>query len=387
MPSVPLLQRLKARASRLSPAHWLTAVMSLRAVMSLKAATSLKADAPLRPLLTSLALGGVGGWLFQLTGMPLAWMLGPLVANLLGAMAGLKLGVPDRMRNLFLGVLGLTLGARVSPELVSHLSSWWLSALLLLAGVWASTLACAAWYRRCGFDATSAWFSSVPGALTAMVVIGERIGGDPQRIAVAQSLRVLLVIMILPPLYWVLEGAAGTPGIGSDVAVSGLWLIAVLPILLPLARRLRIPNASLLAPLLLALVLSLGDVVRFSPPVWGTDVMQLVLGCAIGARFKGLTPRVLVGVMGQSGVATLISLSVLGCFAELIHQLMGVPRDVAFLALAPGGIGEMALLAVALDLDPIFVAFHHLLRLIVLMLLLPVMARHFRHRRAREATQ
>ena len=73
--------------------------------------------------------------------------------------------------------------------------------------------------------------------------------------------------------------------------------------------------------------------------------------------------------------------------AELIHQLMGVPRDVAFLALAPGGIGEMALLAVALDLDPIFVAFHHLLRLIVLMLLLPVMARHFRHRRAREATQ
>ena len=206
--------------------------MSLRAVTSLKAATSLKADAPLRPLLTSLALGVVGGWLFQLTGMPLAWMLGPLVANLLGAMAGLRLGVPDRLRNLFLGVLGLTLGARVSPELVSHLSSWWLSALLLLAGVWASTLACAAWYRRCGFDATSAWFSSVPGALTAMVVIGERIGGDPQRIAVAQSLRVLLVIMILPPLYWVLEGAAGTPGIGSDVAVSGLWLIAVLPFLL-----------------------------------------------------------------------------------------------------------------------------------------------------------
>ncbi|WP_288988362.1 AbrB family transcriptional regulator, partial [uncultured Cobetia sp.] len=119
MPSVPLLQRLKARASRLSPSHWLTAVTSLR------------------PLLTSLALGVVGGWLFQLTGMPLAWMLGPLVANLLGAMAGLKLGVPDRLRNLFLGVLGLTLGARVSPELVSHLSSWWLSALLLLAGGWA----------------------------------------------------------------------------------------------------------------------------------------------------------------------------------------------------------------------------------------------------------
>lgn len=331
------------------------------------------------PLGKSLALGLIGGGVFQLSGMPLAWMLGPLVANLLGAMAGLALAVPDRLRSLFIGVLGLTLGARVSPELMSHLSSWWLSGLLLLLGVWVSTLACAAWYRRCGFDATSAWFASVPGVLTAMVIIGERSGGDPQRIAVAQSLRVLLVILILPPLYWLLEGGTSTAD-NEKVVIGGLWLVLLLPVLLPLGKRLRLPNAALLAPLLVAMAFSLGDVARFSPPVWGTDVMQLVLGCAIGARFKGLAPRVLAGLMAQSGVATLIALAVLGVFAELIHQLMGVPRDVAFLALAPGGIGEMALLAVALGLDPIFVAFHHLLRMIVLMLMLPVMVRHFRPR-------
>lgn len=332
-----------------------------------------------KSLAVSLALGVAGGSLFQLTGMPLAWMLGPLVANLLGAMAGLTLAVPERLRSLFLGVLGLTLGARVSPELVSHLASWWLSGTLLLLGVLASTLACAAWYRRCGFDATSAWFASVPGVLTAMVIIGERSGGDAQRIAVAQSLRVLLVILILPPLYWLLEGGGGADGVG-DPPVSGLWLVLTLPLLLPLGRRLRLPNAALLGPLLVAMALSLAEVVRFAPPIWGTDVMQLVLGCAIGARFKGLSPARLAGLMGQSGVATLIALAVLGGFAEVIHQAMGVPRDVAFLALAPGGIGEMALLAVALDLDPVFVAFHHLLRMIVLMLALPLMVRHFRRR-------
>lgn len=343
--------------------------------------TSGNSDQPgiVMPLCVSLTLGLAGGGLFQLTGMPLAWMLGPLVANLLGAMAGLTLAVPEWLRGLFLGVLGLTLGARVSPELVSHLSSWWLSALLLLLGVWASTLACAAWYRRCGFDATSAWFASVPGVLTAMVIIGERSGGDPQRIAVAQSLRVLLVILILPPLYWLLEGG-GEVGSAGQMPVGGLWLVLLLPLLLPIAKRLRLPNSALLGPLLVAMVLSLADVARLAPPVWGTDVMQLVLGCAIGARFKGLSPRMLAGLMGQSGVATLIALAVLGVFAELIHQLMGVPRDVAFLALAPGGIGEMALLAVALGLDPIFVAFHHLLRMIALMLALPLMVRHFRSR-------
>lgn len=59
-----------------------------------------------KSLAVSLALGVAGGSLFQLTGMPLAWMLGPLVANLLGAMAGLTLAVPERLRSLFLGVLG-----------------------------------------------------------------------------------------------------------------------------------------------------------------------------------------------------------------------------------------------------------------------------------------
>jgi uncharacterized membrane protein AbrB (regulator of aidB expression) len=48
---------------------------------------------------------------------------------------------------------------------------------------------------------------------------------------------------------------------------------------------------------------------------------------------------------------------------------------VALLALAPGGIGEMAILAVALNIDPVFVAFHHLLRMVTLMIIAPFWAR------------
>ena len=45
------------------------------------------------------------------------------------------------------------------------------------------------------------------------------------------------------------------------------------------------------------------------------------------------------------------------------------------MALAPGGIGEMAIVAVALDIDPVFVAFHHLLRMVALMILAPFWGR------------
>ncbi|WP_447956080.1 AbrB family transcriptional regulator [Vreelandella sp. EE7] len=332
-----------------------------------------------RALGISLGAGVVGGVLFQLTGLPLAWMLGPLTANLLLSSRGVHVAVPEGLRNVFLAVMGLVLGSQVTPQLAHRVGDWPVSAVLLLLGVAASTAVAARWYRRCGFDSTSAWFSAAPGAMTAMILLGDKAGGDPQRIALAQSLRVILVILFLPPLFWVSSGSGESLG-GVDAALTDGWMLLLIPLLLPLGRWLRLPSAALLAPLLAAAVLSGFDIASLTLPEWGMNVMLWVLGSAIGSRFKGLTGRTFGRYLWQSGVATLAALAVLAVFAELIHQLLGVGRDVAFLALAPGGIGEIAILAVALDIDPVFVAFHHLLRMITLMVVAPFWARFLMRR-------
>ncbi|MDN6322024.1 MAG: AbrB family transcriptional regulator [Halomonas sp.] len=328
----------------------------------------------LKALAISLGVGAVGGTLFQLTGLPLAWMLGPLIANLLASSQGVKVSVPEPLRNVFLAVMGMVLGSQVTPQLAHRVVDWPISAVLLLLGVAASTAVAAAWYRRCGFDPVSAWFGASPGAMTAMILLGDKCGGDPQRIAVAQSLRIILVILFLPPLFWAYEG--GGEGIGP--IHSGLehgWMLLLIPLLLPLGRWLRIPSSALLAPLIVAALLSGFDIASLALPGWGMNVMLWVLGSAIGSRFQGMTRKLLGRYLWQSGVATLLALMVLVLFAELIHQLLGVGRDVALLALAPGGIGEMAILAVALNIDPVFVAFHHLLRMVTLMIIAPFWAR------------
>ncbi|WNL43221.1 AbrB family transcriptional regulator [Halomonas sp. PAMB 3264] len=333
-----------------------------------------------RGLLTSLGAGAVGGTVFQLIGLPLAWMLGPLVANLLLSCNNVHVAVPERLRSVFLAMMGLVLGSQVTPQLAHRVGDWPISAALLLAGVAASTAAAAAWYRRCGFDATSAWFSAAPGAMTAMILLGDRCGGDPQRIAVAQSLRVVLVILFLPAFFWVASGEGASPMPPGTAFESG-WMLLLIPLVLPLGRWLRLPSAALLAPLLVAAVLSGFDIASLALPGWGMNLMLWVLGSAIGSRFRGMTGRQLSRYLWQSGVATLLALMVLALFAEAIHQFLGVGRDVAILALAPGGIGEIAILAVALDIDPVFVAFHHLLRMITLMIIAPFWARYLtRHR-------
>ncbi|BBI52555.1 hypothetical protein HORIV_49760 [Vreelandella olivaria] len=159
-----------------------------------------------KALSVSLIVGAAGGTLFQLTGLPLAWMLGPLIANLLASSQGVQVSAPEPLRNVFLAVMGLVLGSQVTPQLANRVLDWPVSAALLLLGVAASTAVAAAWYRRCGFDPVSAWFGASPGAMTAMILLGEKCGGDPQRIAVAQSLRIILVILVLPPLFWAYEG-------------------------------------------------------------------------------------------------------------------------------------------------------------------------------------
>ena len=327
-----------------------------------------------KALTISLTVGAVGGTLFQLSGLPLAWMLGPLIANLVASSRGVKVEVPEPLRNVFLAVMGLVLGSQVTPQLAHRVLDWPVSAALLLLGVAASTAVAAAWYRRCGFDPVSAWFGASPGAMTAMILLGEKCGGDPQRIAVAQSLRIILVILFLPPLFWAYEG--GGEGIGSvHSSFEHGWMLLMIPLLLPLGRWMRIPSPALLAPLLVAALLSGVDIASLALPEWGMNMMLWVLGSAIGSRFKGMTRKLFGRYLWQSGVATLLALLVLALFAELIHQLLGVGRDVALLALAPGGIGEMAILAVALNIDPVFVAFHHLLRMVTLMIIAPFWAR------------
>ena len=334
-------------------------------------------------LTKSLSIGAVGGVLFDMAGLPLAWMLGPLVLNLIASIGNVQVAVPENLRLVFLGVLGLALGSQVTPELVERIVDWPISGALLLIGVAVSTSVCAAWFRRRGFDSVTAWFSAAPGAMTAMIMMGEASGGDPRRVAISQSLRIILVLLILPPLFWFYEGGAGsTPAAQQDEGFSAAYLLLALPILIPLGMKLKIPTPALLLPLAFSALLSGFSVAQFHMPGWGMNLMLLVLGCAIGSRFRGLSLSLLRKHLFESFVATLLSLLILAMFAELVHWLLEVPRDVALLAMAPGGIGELAILAVALNLDPMFVAFHHLLRIVALMAIAPLWARFLIARRS-----
>ena len=89
-------------------------------------------------LVLTVVLGALGGGLAKLAGLPLPWLLGALVVTAAAAIAGWKplghtLTLPGPVRLVFVPVIGVAIGAAVTPDIGTDLIRWApsLAALLL----------------------------------------------------------------------------------------------------------------------------------------------------------------------------------------------------------------------------------------------------------------
>ncbi len=72
----------------------------------------------------ALAIGITTGCLAFWLGMPLPWMLGPMIGNTLAAVLKLPTAPPTRIRPIVIPVIGVMLGSGISPEILSALGDW-----------------------------------------------------------------------------------------------------------------------------------------------------------------------------------------------------------------------------------------------------------------------
>ena len=165
-------------------------------------------SAPLKALLACVA----GGVLCQGLHIPLPWMIGPLIAMAILKFRGIDLAAPKGGRELGQIVIGSALGLYFTPLVAREvLASWY---LLVAAALFATVLAYAGAFflwRFAGVDRTTAFFASVPGGAAEMSNLGERYGAKTDRIAVAQSLRIVFVVVLVPVAMTLLGGH------GSDI--------------------------------------------------------------------------------------------------------------------------------------------------------------------------
>lgn len=330
-----------------------------------------------RRLLLALAVGTAGGALCNWLRLPLAWMIGAILFASIAAIAGLPVAIPPRLRSLMVAVLGIMLGSSFDPAILGHAGKW----SVTLVGLVPYIALCAALgylflHRICGYDPVTSYFTAMPGGLNEMVLMGSRLGGDERAIALSHSLRIVLVVMTVPVWFRFLGGydggARGALGPALDaLAATDYLILAACALGAPIANRLRIPAGVLVGPMVLSAVVHLSGLTAGRPPGVLIAAAQIVVGSYIGCRFRGIG----IGTLGRIAVAaagmTVLLLALTVGFALALHMLTGIGIADLILAYAPGGLAEMSLVALALDVDAAFVSSHHIMRIILIVTFAP----------------
>ena len=258
------------------------------------------------------------------------------------------------------------------------------------------------------------------GGASGLVAVSRDLGGDDRAVAVVQYLRVVLVTVSMPIVAAVVydaPGDAGPAGAGSggtaaaaraaaslqeshvhatwlqergfpamavavpagpvSASLAGLLLTAVCAAIgLPLARLLRVPAGGLLGPMIVALVLTLAGVTGAArPPVLLVELAFAVIGWQAGVRFTRESLRVVAGLLPAA--TALIAAVVVGCAAlgAVLARLTGVTPLEAYLATTPGGIYAVVATAVSSGVDVAFVVAVQVLRVVLMLLVAPPVAR------------
>ena len=329
----------------------------------------------------SIGLGIIGGALGNYLDIPLGWLLGAMVANMVASMQGLSLEIPNWLRTIALAALGVMLGTAFSPELLERIHRWSLTitgmiCYLAVAVPWAMYYG----QKVNGVDRLTAIFSSIPGGLSFMVVLGSSVGANPRSIALAHTARLATILIVLP----IFINQLPDVGLGSvatlttskapiNLEIMGIFFaVGIFGSII--ARFIRIPSPYLLGPMILMMVLELAGLTSLRPPVEFSSGTQVVIGASIGAAFSGTKPRELAKTLILSCGLTLSLLALAVVFAYGLNQWTGIGFAVLLLAFVPGGLAEMGILALIMNIDPVFVASHHGVRVLLISLIVPVLA-------------
>jgi membrane AbrB-like protein len=332
---------------------------------------------------TALFAASIGAAVFRALHLPLPLLLGPMAGCLLFALAGVPLAGMGTLGLVMRTFLGVVIGSTVTPELLHELPGYGPTLLLIPLFVLVTGMAGYPFFRwGMGFNHPTSFYSAMPGGLQDMLIFGEEAGGDVRAMSLIHATRVLVIVAVVPFVLAHLYDLDLTraPGVRASALPASQIVIMVIAGIVGwrLAERVGLFGASILGPLIVAAILSLAGIIQSRPPAEMIWAAQFFIGIAVGAKYSGITAkeiRIDVGAgLVYCAILAAVSIAVIWAVMQLTNR---EPLDL-MLAFLPGGQSEMAVIAIVAEADVGFVVAHHLLRIFIVIISAPVIARMIR---------
>ena len=336
------------------------------------------AIAPRVKLFATLVIGFSGAAVAFHAGLPAAALIGSAVAVTLASLGNLTRTLPVGFRAVAFSIIGSSLGSSLTSDFVSQAIHWPLSLLILTICVVTILIVCSlVLMKSFNQSAETAILATSPGALIYSLSIASEGVGDIRSIVVIQSVRLLLIITFLPFILDYFSGLPEGESIGAAVAPSmpvfDFLIIFLLTLVLGwLFEKKRVPAAYLLVGTMVSGAAHLLGLTYGRPSSLILFIGFSITGTLAGARFSTISLAELRRLLKASLLVVSLSTIIAALFAFLAASLLSISYGQVFVAFAPGGVEAMAAMALALNYDPAFVAVHHIYRIILLILTLPL---------------
>ena len=243
------------------------------------------------------------------------------------------------------------------------------------------TIVVALYFNKiCKFNKLISTLAALPGAF---VVIAGAINDiaktekESGQVVIPQATRVLFIVLFLPFIfvtqvgYQEIQSFGNTPTFTLRYFLELIFLIGVSFLGTKILEKFKIPSAPILAAMIVAGFFYTFEFTTAKFPDIFINIAFVLLGSAIGCRLSGLAPKEILFYSFHGAVMSAILLAIAGFFAYLLKIFLGFDFMSTFLSFAPGGLHEMVVISVAYNIDPLFVSYHHFLRIFFIILTIP----------------
>src|SRR6478735_5321726 len=337
----------------------------------------------------TLAIAAVGAVALNGAGFPAGLVTGSLLGVATAALCGRPVHIPVPLSRVISVLVGISLGAVVSPETLKGLAAFPLSVLVLAISTLCMITATSSYLRFVhGWDAQSALFGASPGALAQVMTLASEYKADLRAIAIVQTMRVVALTLGIP---------AGLAYFGLTVEGSGLMarFIAAGPPSIPELAilvvastatalaffKLRLPGGLMFGSMLASAILHGAGFIHSILPWWVAYAAVIGIGAVTGSRFANTDPYTLLRFLGAALGSFAVAMTIASLSVLVLTMLMAVRPADAVLAFAPGAQDTMMVLALALHLDPVCVGALQLSRFLLVSMLVPFLAHRIRNMR------
>lgn len=337
----------------------------------------------------SLVTALIGGFLFKLLQIPIPWLLGPMIAVLIGSQLWKRsYEWPTPVRNAGMIIVGYTIGLSMTAaalrEMSRQLPSMLLMTLLLL--LCAGIAFVVSKLSDTGFK--TALLGSIPGGLTQVIALAEETEGvNFTVVTVTQVIRLMMIVISVPllifsPLFGESHGVVPAVFPRSDAIAdwSGLFpnifIFGLVGVGCAVAgNKIRFPTAFFLGPAIGTAVLMLVGLDGPALPPTLINAAQLMIGTYVGLLLKpNLLTRKLRTISLAIGSGLLLILGACG-LSLLLTKLHPVTLSTGLLSLAPGGMDQMGIIAHEIHADLSIVAGYQLFRTFFIFFAVPPLLR------------